>query len=326
MRRREFITLLGGAAAAWPLDAWAQQRRKVWRIGTIGAARGDASSPYGGFLQGMYELGYIEGKDFVGEYRSTEGQYARLPDLVAELVRLKIDVITTGIAAAVRPLQQATRTIPIVLVGITDPIGNGFVASLARPGGNTTGLAASYDDTAPKQLELLSTIVPNPSRVGFLGNPETPNYSPVLNVTQDAARKAGISLMQIEARNLQEIENAFATFGKERVPAVMVASDAVFFGQRERLVELALQHRLPTMFAQREYTEAGGLMSYGQSQREFYRSAATFVHKIMRGAKPADLPVEQPTRFHLVINRKNADMLGVTIPALLYIFADDVIE
>jgi len=332
MHRRSVLTLLGGAsAAAWPLAARAQQAGKVWRIGHLAVnlrpgGTGGPSSAYAGFLQGMRELGYVEGKDFVTESRNAEGQYARLPDLAAELVRLKVDVIITGAAAAVLPAQQATRTIPIVFAAITDPVGNGFVASLARPGGNTTGLATATDDTSPKQLELLATIVPNSSRIGLLGNPETPSFSPVLKVTRDAAQQAGISLMVMEARNLQDIENAFATFGSERVQAVMVVADSIFFGLRERIPELALRHRLPTMFSTREYTEAGGLMSYGQSVREFYRSAATFVHKIMRGAKPADLPVEQPTRFHLVINRKTADALGLTIPPILYIFADEVIE
>src|SRR5262249_29814505 len=231
-----------------------------------------------------------------------------------------------GAAPAVRPAQQATRTIPIVFAGITDPVGNGYVASLARPGGNTTGLATSFDDTSPKQLELLATIVPNASRIGLLGHPETPNFFSVLKVTRDAAQQAGISRVVMEARNLRDIENAFATFGSERVQAVMVVAHAIFFSLRERITELALRRRLPTMFSQREYTEAGGLRSDGQSQREFLRGAATFVHKIMRGAKPAALPVEQPTRFHLVINRKTADALGLTIPPILYIFAEEVIE
>src|SRR5262249_48495596 len=211
----------------------------------------------------------------------------------------------------------------IVMAYATDPVGTGFVASLAHPGGNTTGLAGSSDDTSPKQLELLAAIVTNPSRIGLLGNPDNPAYSPVRNGAQDAAKKAGLSLLTVEARNLQEIENAFAAFAKEHVQAVMVATDAVFLGQQQRLAQFALTNRLPTMFSQREYVEAGGLMSYGESLFDFFRRAASFVDKIIKGAKPGDLPIEQPTKFHLVINRKTADALGVTIPAQLYIFADE---
>jgi putative tryptophan/tyrosine transport system substrate-binding protein len=208
----------------------------------------------------------------------------------------------------------------------TDPVGNGLVASLVRPGGNITGLAGSSDDSSPKQLELLTTIVPNVSRIGLLGNPDTETYSSVLKRAQDAAQKVGLSIVPIEARNPQEIENAFAALAKERMSAVMVASDAVFFGERQRIAELALNNRLPTMFSLREYAEAGGLMSYGENVADFFRRAGSFVDKIIKGAKPGDLPIEQPTKFNLVINRKTADALGVTIPPQLYIFADEVIE
>jgi putative ABC transport system substrate-binding protein len=327
MKRRQFITLLGGVAAGWPFAARAQQTGKVWRIGfPIIVSREAFSRVYAGFQQGMRELGYVEGKDFVSEWRSGEGRYERLPDVAAELVRLKVDIIVTGIAAAIRPLQQATSTIPIVMAYATDPVGNGFVASLAHPGGNTTGLAGSSDDTSPKQLELLAAIVTNPSRIGLLGNPDNPAYSPVRSGAQDSAKKAGLSLLTVEARSLQEIEDAFAAFAKEHVQAVMVATDAVFFGQKQRLAQFALTNRLPTMFSQREYVEAGGLMSYGENLSDFYRRAASFVDKIIKGAKPGDLPIEQPTKFNLVINRTTADALGVTILAQLYIFADEVIE
>jgi putative ABC transport system substrate-binding protein len=187
-------------------------------------------------------------------------------------------------------------------------------------------LTGSSDDSTPKQLELLTTIVPNVSRIGLLGNPGTETYSSVLNNAQDAAQKVGLSLVPIEARNQREIEDAFTAFAKERVPAVMVAVDAIFFGQRWRIAELALTNRLATMFALREYAEAGGLMSYGENIADFFRRAASFVDKIFKGAKPGDLPIEQPTKFNLVINRKTADALGLTIPPQLYIFADEVIE
>jgi putative ABC transport system substrate-binding protein len=327
MRRRDLIMLFGGVAAAWPLAAQTQQAGKVWRIGYVaGVSRSAASGSYAAFVQGMRELGYVEGKNFVIEWRSVEGRYERFPEIAAELMRLKVDIFVTGVTAALPALQRATTTIPIVMAYSTDPVGNGLVASLVHPGGNITGLAGSSDDSSPKQLELLTTIVPNVSRIGLLGNPDTETYSSVLNNAQDAARKVGLSLVPIEARNSREIEDAFAAFAKERVPAVMVAVDAVFFGQRWRIAELALANRLATMFALREYAEAGGLMSYGENVADFFRRAASFVDKIFKGANPGDLPVEQPTKFNLVINRKTADALGVTIPPQLYIFADEVIE
>jgi putative tryptophan/tyrosine transport system substrate-binding protein len=326
MKRREFITLLGGAAA-WPLAARAQQLERVRRIGFVTVVSPQAfSGLYAGFLQGMRELGHVEGRDFITEVRSSEGEPSRLPDLAAELVRLKVDVIVTGSTAAMRPLKQATTTIPIVMAYSTDPVGNGLVPSLARPGANVTGLAGSSDDTAPKQVELLATVVPNVSHIGILGNPTNLTYSPVRRSAQEAANKSGIAIFATEARNPQEIETAFASFGKERVQAVLVTGDPVFFSRRQQITELALQGRLPSMFVQREYPEAGGLMSYGESLSEFYRRAANYVDKIFKGAKPADLPIEQPTLFKLVINRKTADALGVTIPPQLYIFADEVIE
>jgi len=327
MKRREFITLLGGTAAVWPLAARAQRPGKVWRIGFPLALRPeDFSRLYAGFRQGMQELGYVEGKDFIIEWRSAEGRYERLPEVAAELVRLNVDVIVTGLTAAIRPLQQATSTIPIVMAYSVDPVGNGFVASLAHPGGNITGLTGSTDDTAPKQVELLAAIVVNPSRIALLGNPDSPTFPPVRKTALEAAKKAGLSLVTVEARNPRETENAFAAFVTHRVQAVMVASDAIFLQQRQRIAELALMNRLPTMFPQSDYVEAGGLMSYGENFFDFFRRAASFVDKIVKGAKPGDLPIEQPTKFHLVINRKTADALGVTISPQLYIFADEVIE
>jgi putative ABC transport system substrate-binding protein len=327
LRRRELITLLGGAAVAWPLAAHAQQPAKVWRIGFLSAVNRPTFAGLGaGFLTGMRDLGYVEGRDFVIEWRSAEGQYERFAKIAAELVEMRVDLIVTGTAAAIRPLQRATATIPIVMAYSTDPVGSGFVASLAHPGGNTTGLASSSDDSSPKQLELLATAVPKLSRAAVLLNPGTPTSSAVLKNAEAAAQKAGIVVVSMEARNQQEIENAFAALARERVQAVMVSPDAFFFGQRQLLADLALRNRLPSVFGQREYAEAGGLMSYGESLEEFFRRAASFVDKIFKGAKPGDLPIEQPTKFHLVINRKTADALGLIIPPQLYIFAEEVIE
>ena len=329
MRRRAFITLLGGAAA-WPLAARAQQAGPLRRIGFLFAAALPAhfGSDGGGrgFTQGMRELGYLEGKDFVVEWRSAEGHYERLPDLAAELVRMKVDVIVTGSSPAVRPAQQATTTIPVVMGYSTDPVRNGFVASLAHPGGNTTGLAGSGDDSSPKQLELLATIVPGLSRVAFLTNPQSPTSLTIVKRAQSAAEKASLLVVPLEARNPQEIDDAFAALAKQNVAAVMIGLDPMFFAQRQQIAQLALRNRVASIFQVREFVAAGGLMSYGESLEEFYRRAASFVDKIFKGAKPGDLPIEQPTRFNLVINRKTADALGVTIPPQPYIFADEVIE
>jgi putative tryptophan/tyrosine transport system substrate-binding protein len=325
--RRRFLATIAGSAVAWPLNARAQQPRRVWRVGFLTAVSFEEFSHlYAGFQLGMGELGYLEGKDYISEWRSVEGKYERVPEISAELVRLRVDVIVTGTAAALPALKRTITTIPIVMATSTDPVGSGLVESLARPGGNMTGLASSYDDSSPKQLELLAMIVPSGSRIGLLGNPNNPIYLAVLKSAQDAGQKAGLSLVVLEARDPQEIDNAFAAFAKERVPAVMVAGDAVFFGQRWRIAELALANRLPTMFPQREYTEAGGLMSYGENLADFFRRAASYVDKIFKGAKPGELPIEQPTRFNLTINRKTANALGITIPPQLYIFAGEVIE
>jgi putative ABC transport system substrate-binding protein len=318
MKRRAFITLLGGAAMTLPFAAPAQQSSKLWRIGFLSAVSRELSS-HAALQQGMRDLGYVEGKDFVLDWRSVEGKYERFPEIIGELVRLKVDVFVTGVTAALPALQRATTTIPIVMAYSTDPVGNGLVASLVRPGGNITGLSGSSDDSSPKQLELLTTIVPNVSRIGLLGNPDTETYSSVLKRAQGAAQKVGLSVVPMEARNPQEIEKAFAAFAEERMPAAVVASDAIFFG-------LALNNHLPTMFSLREYAEAGGLMSYGENIADFFRRSAFYVDKIFKGAKPGELPIEQPTRFNLVINRKTADALGVVIPAQLYIFADEVID
>jgi putative ABC transport system substrate-binding protein len=326
MGRRKLIMLLGGAVA-WPLAAQAQRAGNRWRIGFLsGASRAVGFDVIAGFPQGMRELGYVEGKDCIIEYRFAEGRYERFPELAAELVRLNVDVIVLGTPAAVRATQQATKTIPIVIGYSTDPVGNGFVASLAHPGGNTTGLASSLDDITEKHLELPSTALPNLSRVGLLTNPKNPNHVPVLTTAQVSAPKLGLTLVLAEAREPQEIESAFAKLTGEQVGAVIGVSDALFNMQRQRIAELAANHRLPTIFSQREYVAAGGLMSYGERMFDFFRRAASFVDKIFKGAKPMDLPIEQPTRFFLVVNLKTAKVLGLTLPESFLLRADEVIE
>jgi putative tryptophan/tyrosine transport system substrate-binding protein len=329
MRRREFITLLGGAATtvAWPLAARAQQQGKVRSIGILsGGSQAATSLLRAAFVQGMGELGYTEGKDFVLEVRTVEGRYERIPEIATEFLQLKIDVIVTGLSASLPILKRAVTRIPIVMAYSTDPVGTGLVASLDRPGGNMTGLASLSEDTSPKQLELLRAVAPNASRIGLLGNPNSNTYAPVLKNAQVAAEKAGLTLLPVEVRDPQEIEKAFISFAKERVSATISAADAVLFTNRQRIAELAIANRVATMFPQREYVVAGGLMSYGESLTDFFRRAAAYVDKIFKGANPGELPIEQPTRFNLVINRKTADTLGITIPSQLYIFADEVID
>jgi len=326
MRRREFIAGLG-SAAAWPVVARAQQAGKVWRVGFLASGSRPVSiesSQYGGFPQGMRELGHVEGKDFVIEWRFAEGRSELFPSLAGELVRAQVDIVVAGTSASVRLVQQASSTMPIVMALSTDPVGDGLVASLARPGGNVTGLATSADDTASKQLELLAKAVPKLSRVGFLSGSDVAPSAPILRAAQAAATAAGLQLLPVEARNLQDFESAFATLAKERAQALMVST--VFNAQRQRLVELSLRARLPTISPTQEFVEAGGLMSYGVSTRDFNRRAAFYVDKIIKGAKPGDLPVQQPTRFFLTINRKTAEALGLTIPLELLVQSDEIVE
>jgi putative ABC transport system substrate-binding protein len=336
IKRREFIAVLGGAAAVAQVlgstKAHAQLTRKVWRIGFLASAQRPVSiesTSYGGFLQGMRELGYVEGRDFAMEWRFVEGRFELYPVLAAELVRVQVDIVVAGNSAAVRAMQQASSSIPVIVVNANDPVGLGLIASLARPGGNVTGLATSADDTTPKQLELLAKAVPKLSRVGVLSSSDNPNSAPVLKAAQAAALSVGMQLLPIEARTLDDLESAFATLLREHAEALMVVSGGSFpspSAQQRRVVDLALRARLPTISSIREDVEAGMLMSYGESYKEFNRRAAVYVDKIIRGAKPADLPVQQPTRFFLTINRKTADTLGLTMPLELLVQTDEIIE
>jgi putative tryptophan/tyrosine transport system substrate-binding protein len=329
VKRRKFIAALG-SAAAWPLLARAQQPTvKVRRIGVLLGATPPVQFGMGylkGFTKGMREFGYVEGKDFVIEWRSAEGAYERFPDLAAELVRLKVDVLVAGTPAAVRPLQQATTTIPVVMAIATDPVGNGLVVSLAHPGGNTTGLASSSDDSAPKQVELLLMAVPKLARVGILTNSGDASSSAVVANVQKAAQSASLLTVSVAASSPTEIDNAFAELAEKHAQAVIVAADALFFAQRQQLAQLALRMGLASMSQRREYADAGGLISYGEGLEEFFRHAASFVDKIFKGANPGDLPVEQPTKFELVINLKTAKALGLEVPPQLLARADEVIE
>jgi putative ABC transport system substrate-binding protein len=327
MKRREFITLLGGTVVARPLVARAQPSSKVWRIGFLTVQSAAAYSTLNnGFIQGMRDLGYVEGRDFSSEWRTSGGQYDRLPGLAAALVQQRFDILASGLAPAVRALQDSTRSIPIVMVGITDPIGVDLIPSLAHPSGNITGTASSADDTTSKQVELLAQIVSKPSRIGVLTNPEASSTPQLTKAAEATSRKAGLVVVPMSARNAQEIDTAFAVAVASGAQMVLIALDSIFRQELARLAALALKFRLPAIYPGREFPAAGGLMSYGEDRSEFYRRTAIFVDRIMKGAKPADLPVEQPTRFHLVINQRTADALGVPIPPVLRIFADEVIE
>jgi putative ABC transport system substrate-binding protein len=324
MRRREFVSLLGGAAAAWPLGARAQQPAKVWRIGIV--VEGMRSAAYDGFLQGMDELGYVAGKDYIIDWRFADGRYLRILDLVGDFAKLNIDLIFLGSPAMVYPVRQATRTIPIVMGYSIDPVGNGFVSNLSHPGGNITGLASSGEDTSAKQLELLAAVVPKLSRVGLLQNPENSSSSSILESSRAAAQAAGLELVPVDARVPQDIDEAFQALTRQRVGALKVSSDRFLLTQQQQLADLALKYRLPSIFAERAYVEAGGLMSLGESLKDFYRRAASFVDKIFKGARPGDLPIEQLSLFNLVINRKTAEGLGVALPPRTNLSAYEVIN
>jgi putative tryptophan/tyrosine transport system substrate-binding protein len=331
MRRRDFIVFLGGAgtmpmlhflaATAQPLPA------KLWRIGFIvGGKASPAESPYNGFAQGMRERGYTEGKDFVIEWRSAEGRYDRLFGAAQELVRHNVDVIVLSTMAAIRPVQQVMQTVPIVIAYSTDPVGIGFVDSLSNPGGNVTGLAGSADQISPKQIELMRQVLPNLSCIGALGNPDNPNYEPILRSTEIAARTVGIGVFPIPVSSRDELEIAFAKFAETRCQAVRVFPDGLFFSQRSHVADLALRYRLPSISVQCECAEVGGLMSYGESLSDLFRRAASFVDKILKGAQPRDLPIEQSTKFELVVNLRTARLLGIDMPPTLVALADQLIE
>jgi putative tryptophan/tyrosine transport system substrate-binding protein len=324
-RRIVLRTVLCGIALAAPLASLAQEQPKVWRIGLL-ASDSSSTRVYDGFQQGMRELGYFEGKNCVIRRRFADGKYDRLPSLAAELVRLNVDVIVAGTSLSVQAAHQATATIPIVMVAVPDPVGEGFATSLSRPGGNITGLSSIVTELSIKHLELLRTAVPKLSRVAVLINPLNPSDSLILEQVYGAAYTRGVKLFPVEASSASQIEAGFGAMTRERTEALIVAADSYFDVQRDQITKLAVKNRLPTIFSSRELTEAGGLMSYGQDLAEHYRRAATYVDKILKGAKPGDLPIEQPTVLELVINRRIAKALGLTIPQELLLRADKVIE
>jgi putative ABC transport system substrate-binding protein len=327
MRRREFISLLGGAAASWPLAAGAQQEVPV--IGYLNSASPNTYTAYtSAFRRGLEEVGYVEGKTIAIEYRWAEGQNDRLGALAADLVSRQVAVIAaTGATAGVFAAMAATKTIPIVFITGGDPVKSGLVASLNRPGGNVTGISFLSNTLAAKQLELLHELVPNVALIGVLVNPTNPGLAePLLNDVLAAARTLGLQPHVLNASIERDFDTAFAKLADLQAQALVIGTDGFFTSRIKLLAELTRQHSMPTISSYREFPTAGGLISYGTSVIDAYRQVGVYTGKILRGEKPADLPVMQPTKFELVINLKTAKAFGLTVPLTLQVAADEVIE
>jgi putative ABC transport system substrate-binding protein len=328
MRRREFVTLLGGAAA-WPMAARAQQPGKMPRIGVLMPGPSELSANLDAFQQGLHELGYTGGQNIAIERRYGGWKLDRLPDLAAELVRLKVDVIVAWSTPSARAAKQATSTIPVVAAAMADPVGDELVGSLARPGGNVTGTTFLGPELIAKRLGLLKEAVPGLSRVAALWHPDAygeHTMGVVLKEAEVAARELGLQLQLVRALGPNDFDSAFSAMTAEHAGAAIVLPSPMLFGEHRRIVDLAAKSRLPAMYQAREFVDAGGLMSYGANLADLFRRSATYVDKIFKGAKPADLPVEQPTKFEFIINLKTAKALGLTIPDSFLLLADEVIE
>jgi putative tryptophan/tyrosine transport system substrate-binding protein len=328
MRRREFITLLGGAAA-WPLAARAQQPERMRRIGVLmSAVEGDQRGleSITAFAQGLAELGWTVGRNVRIEYRWGAGDLDRFRRYAAELIALSPDVVLATAGSIVGAFQQASRTVPIVFVTTIDPVAFGLVQSLSHPGGNVTGLTNFAEELASKQLDIIRALLPHVTRVGALVNVENPLHVPQWRETQAAVATAALALVRFDYRVPADLERAFDQFAREKVEALLVPPDVTFVAYRVRIAELAAKAQLPAIYFSRSSVQAGGLLSYGPNLTENYRRAAVFVDKILKGAKPADLPVERPTKIELVINLKTAKALGLDVPPTLLARADEVIE
>lgn len=324
-RRAVLRAVLWGIASLPSLESPAQQKPKEPRIGFL-APGSAATRDYEGFRQGMRELGHVEGRNLLVQRRFADGKYERLAGLAAELARLDVDVIVAGTTLGVQAARQATTTIPIVMIAVPDPVGEGFATSLSRPGGNITGLSNIVTEVSAKHVELLRSAVPRLARLAVLINPLNPSDALILEQVQGAAYAHGVKVLVVEASTESQIEAAFVAMIQARTEALIIAADAYFDVQKAQIARLALKSRLPAMSSNREMTEAGGLMSYGQDLTEHYRRAATYVDKILKGAKPGDLPIEQPTVLELVINRRTASALGLAIPQELSLRADKLID
>ena len=326
MRRRAFILLLGGAAATWPLAARAQQAGSMRRIGFLGLGPASLSaSRVEALRSGLRDLGYVEGRNIVLEFRWADSP-AELAGLAADLVRMNVDVIFAQSSTMVEAARQATKTIPIVFAIHADPVGLGHVASLARPGGNITGLSILLTDLVAKEPEILKEALPHAKRISVLWNPTTPSHQLALNAVEVAGRKLGVQLYKVPVRTVEDFDAAFLSMMQGRVDGFLVIGSPLFSAQRATLAKLALKQRLPGMFGLKEEAEAGGLMSYSADTLDLFRRAAFYIDRILKGEKPADLPVEQATQFYLVINLKTAKAIDLTIPDKLLARADEVIE
>src|SRR5438034_3667259 len=322
MKRREFMSLFGAAAAVWPLAGRAQQPAKLPTVGALVIGSTDPEQFWRDFRQGLRDLGYVEGQNIRFEFRSAQGQANRVPELAAELVRLKVDVIVTWFTPPTQAAKQATHEIPIVMADTGDPIGTGLVASLPRPGGNVTGIASVTAELAGKSVQLIRDMLPSARRVTALANATDPFSKPFLEQIQLGGEATGTAINPIRISNNEEFESAFAAMERDRPDAIIVQPSL----PSKRAAELALQHRLPAVSVPRWFVDEGGLTSYSAIYADLFHKAAVYVDKILKGAQPADLPVEQPTRFQLVINMKTANALGITVPATLLARADEVIE
>jgi putative ABC transport system substrate-binding protein len=326
MRRRDFLTLFGSVATGWPFAAGAQQAPKIYRIGVLLQTQIERQHLIDAFKQGLQELGHVEGQNVAFEIRSAEGRNDRLANLATELAGLQVAVIFADTTVAVQAAKQATNEIPIVMGSPGDPVGTGLVASLARPGGNVTGTTTQAPELSRKRVQLLKELVPRAARLGVLW--ESSNLASAENwrETEDAARSLDMVAQSYTVSMPAELEDVLRAIREAAVDGMIVLPSALLFSDKRRLAEFAIENHLPTMFEQREHVEAGGLACYGPNLSELYRHAASFVDKILKGAKPADLPIEQPTKFDLVINLKTAKALGITVPPSLLATADKVIE
>ncbi len=328
MKRRRFVAVAAGALA-WPVLSLAQPKGALRRIGFLSLLRRPASLDaefYGAFRSGLRDLGYVEGQNLVIEWRFAEGQSERLLPLALELVQRPVDLILAAGTEATRAAQKATATVPIVMGPVGDPVASGFAKSLARPGGNITGVSNLGGDIGPKHLELLRSVVPGLSRVAVIMRRDNSSHPAILRTIEAVAQKAGLNVQPLFAQSPQELDAAFAAAVQERAGAVIFASDQFFLQQRQQMASLSIRHRIPSIITNREFAEAGGLMSYGHDVVDLYRRAASYVDRILKGADPASLPIEQPTKIQLVVNLKTARTLGIAIPQSILVRADRVID
>ena len=327
MRRRDFIRAVAGSAVAWPMGATAQQTSKVWRVGMLETTSQTLNAPnLNAFRRRLQELGYVEGQNLIIEYRSGEGRIERFSELAAEMVRLKVDIIVTRGTPAALAAKNATATIPIVMAAIAEPVGTGMVASLARPGGNVTGLSAIVNELAAKRIEIMREIVPKISRMAMIDNMGNASVPAAWDEMKRATLAFGIQPQLYDVRKPEDIGPAFDTAIAQQADALTVGNDSVVIASRLQVVELAGKHHLPAIYASREFVDAGGFLSYAAHYPDLYRRAASYVDKIFRGAKAGDLPVEQPTKLELVINIKTAKALGLDVPFHLQQRADEMVE